>query len=251
MTLVVGRLEPPHLFVFSDSHLTERYRTSLGNQLEGVVKTRILTDTLSVSFAGNMHWVEKAFQRIEPHVSGQSVDPGTVADILLAEHVNSDRKTEFVLASLLPSPGLMEFKNGNANAVQHTWLGSFHAFSTFQGLMTGAITPMTRPVNTAALGVVRMPEPDGAVSSEAYPRLLNAMQQVVEDSRVPEVGGFVVPVAAHKGRLTYMDYATVLSHPINWEEMKLPATVPFGTAEQGGYAFALMNDRISSRVLKK
>jgi hypothetical protein len=43
-----------------------------------------------------------------------------------------------------------------------------------------------------------------------------------------------------------MDYATVLTHPIRFDQMPEKFVVPFGTAEEGGYAFTLMSERTSS-----
>jgi hypothetical protein len=126
-----------------------------------------------------------------------------------------------------------------------SWLGSAPAFDRFQGFTTAAVAPTARPANTAFIGFYRLPEGAPGEVNPLYGQLFSALHVVIEDDTVPEVGGFVVPVGLHHGRFEYMDYATVLTHPIQFDLMPSEFAIPFGTAAQGGYAFNLMNSQTS------
>lgn len=247
MSLVVARLEGAHLFIISDTHLTDPRGSSHVCLLEGVIKTTVVTDTLSVSFSGSLYWAEVGLGEID-RLKGVSTDL-ELADIvgcLLRIHRQCSSMTDFLIGQARPIPTLIEIKNGGARSVTTAWIGSAPAFERFQGSMMGALQPFPSPANAISFEAFQVPEPEPDQVSETYFQLLKAMQFVIDDESVPEVGGFVVPVGLHQGRLEYMNYATVLTHPIRFDQMPETFTVPFGTAEQGGYAFNLMSERTSS-----
>jgi hypothetical protein len=127
-----------------------------------------------------------------------------------------------------------------------SWLGSAAAFSRFQGYAIRALTPLDTPLNTVAFEVFQVVEgPSGETEPNPLERM-TALRYVIEDSSIPEVGGFVVPVGLHQGRFQYMTYVTVLTNPIRFDLMPQEFVVPFGTAAEGGYAFNLMPDPTSS-----
>src|SRR5436190_10424251 len=71
------------------------------------------------------------------------------------------------------------------------------------------------------------------------------MKLFIADSGIADVGDFAVPVAYDGNRFRFMDYADVLTHPLDFElipkEKDGWSTVPFGTTEEGGYAFNFMS----------
>ncbi len=271
MTLVVAQLLGEHLAIVGDTHVTDpqaggrprllegvvksprtwrgRMVTAGGRPrlLEGVVKSRILADRFCVSFAGSLFWAEEGFRALDS-AGCDGMEVTAVADVLLPIHARSlaeGRPVDFLIAGSAP-PALIEIKDGTSRRTVVSWLGSATAFRRYQGYATGALVPPPRPPDTAAFGMIRVPEWRVGEPHPEYGHLLAAMQLVVEDAAEPEVGGLLVPVGRHNGRFEYLDYASVLTHPIRFDLMPARFAVPFGTAEQGGFAFCLMSDQVSS-----
>jgi tetratricopeptide (TPR) repeat protein len=46
--------------------------------------------------------------------------------------------------------------------------------------------------------------------------------------------------------MSYLDYASVVTHPLRFDLLQEPTAVPFGTAAEGGHAINLMSDQRSS-----
>lgn len=235
------------VYVVSDTFLTNPRREGPRSLLQGVIKTRVMTDELAISFAGLITWIETGFHELDR----QSPLTADIArDVLLRVHRDSAGEAEFVLATASP-PGLIQIKDGAAVATSATWLGSAAAFERFQGYATGAIRPPLGRPNTFAFDIQRVPEradgqPPDEAAVQAYKTLTTSMRLVIEDAACPDVGGFVVPVGLHKGRFTFMDYAAVVTHPLRFDLMPKSFVVPFGTAEEGGHAVNLMSDLTSS-----
>jgi hypothetical protein len=245
VSLIIARQSGPHLLILGDTHLTDPVRNGPCN-LQGIIKTRIFKDTLCVSFAGRLDWAEIAFQELSS-CSPDDLTADRVAELLERIHGQSSRSTDFLVATARPEPKLIEVKNGRALEVVTSWLGSAPAFERFQGFSTGALTPIPRPANTAAMDALRLPEGKPSEPNPEYGRLFTALRMVIEDASLPEVGGFVVPVGLHHGRFEYMDYGSILTHPIRFDLLPEEyVTLPAGTAAQGGYSFGFMGDQRSS-----
>jgi hypothetical protein len=206
VSLVIGRQTGHDLVILSDTCLTDPLRSGPVN-LQGIIKTRIFTDTLCVSFAGKLHWAEAGLRELSS-VSTDELTGLRVTEILARIHSESSQATDFLIATASPVPGLIEIKSGKIQHVVTSWLGSAPAFERFQGFTTGGVAPAPQPADTARMGLYRLPERTSGEANPLYSQLFNAMQLVIEDDTLPEVGGFVVPVGLHRGRFEYMDYAT-------------------------------------------
>jgi tetratricopeptide (TPR) repeat protein len=243
VSLIVARQAGPHIVRVGDTHLTDPLGSERASALQGIIKIRILSDTLCVSFAGSLYWAEVGFAELE-NLGAVTIE--AVTDILVKVHQDSSRSTDFLVTTTMPSLELLQVKDGQVRPVSVSWIGSEAAFKRFQEYATGALAAHPQLENTVSLSAFRIPEATSGESNELYGQLMNAVRLVIEDSSLPEVGGFTVPVRSHKGKFEYMDYATVLTHPIQFDLMPSEFVVPFGTAEEGGYAFNLMSDRVSS-----
>jgi len=234
MSLVVAQQWDSMIVVVGDTHLVDPYGDRIG-PLQGIVKTRILADHLCISFAGSLYWAEVAFRELD---QGAVQDVNTAIEILGRIHRESNQAVDFLVASSKPKPLLTQIKDGGVRTVVVSWLGSARAFARFQAVTSPA--PRQGPIGTVSFEMYRLPEGPHA-HNEDYAALLHRMRTVIEASDVPEVGGFVIPIGLHKERFEYMDYATVLTHPIRFDLMPTEFVVPFGTAAEGGYGFNLMS----------
>ena len=247
MSLVVARCLGSMVYIVSDTFLTDARREDPRSLLQGVIKTRVMTDELAISFAGLIVWIEDAFRELDRQ---SPLTAESVLDTLLRVHRGSAGEAEFVLATASP-PGLIQIKDGAATATSAAWLGSHPAFQRFQGYATGALPAPPGLPNSFAFDIQRVPEradrqPLDEGSVQAFNTMVRAMRLVIEDAECPGVGGFVVPVGLHKGRFTFMDYAAVVTHPLRFDLLPTSFVVPFGSAEEGGHAINLMSDLASS-----
>lgn len=242
MSLIVARQFGQDLMIFGDTYFTDVHGIGPPD-LRGIIKTVVLTDSLCISFAGNVHWATDALRELS--LLGLQ-GPDDVASVLLRVHNDSKCSTDFLVASATPDSRLIEIKSGYMKPVVASWLGSGPAFERFQGFATGALSVAPPPTGAASFGLVRIPDCESEESGRVYSSLFNAMCAVIDDGSIPEVGGFTVPVGFHHGKFEYMDYAAVLTNPIQWDLMPKTCAIPFGTAEQGGYAFNLMSAQPSS-----
>ncbi len=240
MSLAVARQINGIITILSDTHLTNPVRKPRQRLVQGVIKSRILNDSLCVSFAGIKHWAKVGLSAVEKQPLAAADE---VAATLLRIHEQSSQSTDFLIAAADPQPRLIEITNGQAKTVVTSWLGS--AFSHFQGYATGALTPPDIPLNTFEIQALQTPEGPRGETDPDYEKRMTALRYVIEDSSVPEVGGFAVPVGLHQGRFQYMEYTMVLTHPIRFDLMPQEFVVPFGTAAEGGYGFNLMPDPTS------
>lgn len=244
MSLVVARRWGSMIVLASDTHATDDH--GAGNRfLEGIVKIRILNEDICIAFAGRLFWAEKALSEIDalPNLSHDAV-----VSVLERVHNESGSLVDFIVAVGRVTPRLIEIKEGGSREVIAAWVGSQPAFAKFQSLAAEPCPLEPGPINTAKFEMFRLPEGHDARNGE-YSSIIQRMRAVIDDPDYPEVGGFVVPVALHKGRFEFMDYATVLTNPIRFDLMPSEFVVTFGTAEEGGYAFNLMGGKPSTAVL--
>ena len=244
MSLVVARRWGSMIVLASDTHATDHHGTGY-RFLEGIVKIRILAEDICVAFAGMLSWAETALSEID---ALQNLNHDAVVSVLERVHNQSGRLVDFIVAVSRPAPCLTEIKEGSSREVVAAWIGSQPAFAKFQSLATESHPPEPGPTNTYKIEIFRLPEGQDA-QNDGYYSIVKRMCAVINDPDYQEVGGFVVPVALHKGRFEFMDYATVLTHPIRFDLMPAEFVVPFGTAEEGGYAFNFMGGNPSTTGL--
>lgn len=98
MSLVVARQWGSMIVVVGDTHLVNPHGERVG-LLQGIVKTRILTDNLCVSFVGSLHWAEVALQEVD---RSSIKDVTMVKEILSRIHRESNETVDFLFARRPP-----------------------------------------------------------------------------------------------------------------------------------------------------
>jgi hypothetical protein len=238
------------VLVVSDTVESSSWQQPDSSLLHGIIKTRVIDDELAISFAGSVERARQAFLALEAR---PSLTRDAVRDRLLEFHIESIRAggtVEFLLACVNP-PELLQIKAGTATETAAAWLGWEPGFRRFQAYATEQQEPVEPRPETAAFSIQALPDgPHGEQPSELqtaiYSALCECMRLVIEDAEIPEVGGFVVPVGPRGGRLSYLDYAAVVTHPLQFDLLRDGMAIPFGTAAEGGHAINLMADNRSS-----
>ncbi len=126
MTLVVGKVFEKSVCMVSDTKLTHhRLNRPPLKVTEGWVKTKILTPSLAISFAGECVFAAETIRRINPQMS-----LGEVEQILFSAHLSRDMENgaEFLIASKFEHPALCQIKDGVKRDVKIGWIGSHQGF---------------------------------------------------------------------------------------------------------------------------
>ena len=119
MSLIVARQAGPHIVRVGDTHLTDPLGSERASALQGIIKIRILSDTLCVSFAGSLYWAEVGFAELE-NLGAVTIE--AVTDILVKVHQDSSRSADFLVATTMPSLELLQVKDGQVRPVSVSWL---------------------------------------------------------------------------------------------------------------------------------
>ena len=130
MTLVVARIDEENIYIQSDSRITDDSSVR-SDPLCGLLKTLILHPFVSVSFAGNVHFAEKAIQRF----FDKGIEDVEVLLSMLREiSIESDNTTDFIVAAINEGqPKLFKVTNGAVvRGFINTWIGDSDGFNQYQ-----------------------------------------------------------------------------------------------------------------------
>jgi hypothetical protein len=233
MTLVLARIVQGAIFLVGDTKLILERTKEKVSTTRGVLKTKVVSDGLAVSFAGNQYIADNALQSLH---KADNVDG--VLDHLLKAHrsTRNEDSADFIVSSLEPLPVLYSVKDGTVVRSDVAWIGSGEGFRLFRAYELGEREIKPKSLGGAWLRIVQLAagseEPPPGI--ETYTRMLSSMNEVVDDEELPDVGGFAIPLIGWNGKFSYMGYADVRTHPLQFEPGV--GVVPFGTAEEGGYA---------------
>lgn len=240
MTLVVAKVAGTSAHVVSDTKLTNELTKAPIPITEGIIKTKIITPAIAVSFAGNSHVAQAGVRVLRPTMSATEM-----AESLLEFHrsADADNSAEFLVTTVKPHAFLIEIKNGNMSEGLNGWIGSYEAYRSYRALEMGHM-----PADPAIPGHQDL----GQGPAGSFSEMTSAMKHLIADPNYQDVGGFAVAVSGGTSELNYMGYANVFFPP-----MMLPPgehVLPFGTAAQGGYAYEIVptNDKqgVSSYFLQ-
>lgn len=225
MTLVIGHVSQERVNIIGDTKLSDELTHAPIPITKGLIKTKIISPLLTVSFAGDSHAASQAIRGISPLWSLERV----AEHLLAAQRARHAEQTpEFLIGSTDPEPALVTVKDGTSTRGLHGWVGSYHAFRAYRALQVGETKP-----DPAVIGHSEM----GSNPAISVGDMKAIMQQIISDPKIPEVGGFAVGISSRSNGFQYMGYAEVY-----FPEMRLGPgrhTLPFGTAEQGSYAYDL------------
>lgn len=224
MSLVVAKSGNNRIHIFSDSKVTDKYAIKRG-YLHGALKTVIINEYLCVSFAGAVGFGQSAIKKI----AWEKYNIDQLCDYLLNIHNQSKGETDFLVATLTPN-SLYKIASGKIdNPESSCWIGDHDAFAKFQ--QYSHTSNITTSVNS---------------DSEYWVSLAKAglaMQQVIDDPKVPSVDELLVHVASMDGKFEYMGYGRMISS----RPQIIPAsplgewhTLRVGGAAEGGFTYQIL-----------
>jgi hypothetical protein len=170
VTLVVARKVGKTLAVVCDTEIT-MVNGEFVAPTQGVVKAHIVSPELCVCFAGGINYAEEAIKGFSL-CGPRNPSTGAVVGHFLDKHTESRQQVDFILAIGRPNYELVQIKQGRAENMSASWLGSHSAFERFQQYMVCA--------------------PRGAGRQELCEAMCRSMQEVILDSDVKGVGGFCI-----------------------------------------------------------
>lgn len=234
MSLIVARKDDASILIVSDTHLSYADAKAVGvgqkrHPSTGVIKTVIINNDISVSFAGGEVSADEAFQRIE-----SDAPLARIKSILLQVHLECRQATDFIIAVGSPEFQIFEIKNSDCLEVEAAWIGSKKAFSAFQEFMQGNVKRQSGNYMSFEPVVVE-------TQTKLFGTMASAMDYVIENDSIPEVDGFRVNTVFTEGKFQYTSYVhsymsdrpLIIEIPEGVSSLSFPIT--HGTAENGGY----------------
>ena len=244
MSLIIARIEGNNLGIVSDTkltypfHETKNFKTS---PLDGVLKTIILNENLSISFAGEVEYAELALKEIN-----ECIQITTVIQVLEKFHNLSRGKTEFLICIGKPELRIYEIKNGEVNQTSMSWIGDKEAFNSFQeSMLTTIVKSETIKTSPSATSNFRSNQPAITITemnltvevsqkSPLLSKISSAMDKVIENGNIDSVGGFKVSVIYDKGFFyncyikSYRSNVSMIGYGTHY--------ITHGTASDGSYS---------------
>lgn len=237
MTLVVARKVSETILIVGDTKLTFEMTKEKISVTEGVIKSKIISDAISVSFANNEYLADAAIRSI-----AGNTNPDAVVRALLQAQLSVEDKhaPDFIVATMQPTIDLFVIRGGKIERALNAWIGSAEAFQLFRAYETENRKPPHLPINSASITGEQLAGVFGEVSDciDVYTRMLRSIKCAIDDESVEDIGGFAIPLVGSNGAFAYFGYADVWTH---WLPIKEGNNiVPFGTAEEGGYAYDIV-----------
>ncbi len=233
MSLIVGRVFGGQIYLLSETELTASVSKRKSHPVfAGWLKLYRLNDTLALAFAGNT----EDFARVFPKLAAAHSASEIAAIAARAQRIGSDFD---ILIAQVGYPKLIKVRNGTVAESESAYIGDHSAFNEFQRRFHGDQRGPDLPTATATFGMTRIPEPVPA-HADMYGKMFDAFASIVNDPKIKGVGGIIVPLCTHHGRFSYMEYTRVFTASLNLEFVSDDwEVIPFGTAQDGGYAVEL------------
>jgi len=219
------------IITVSDTKLTYEH-LDRNNPKDGTIKSIIITPQISVSYAGDIHFAELALKGI-----GTNSDVDFIKRTLLSFHISSDLNTDFILSKGGKTPCLYVFKNGEMTKATIDWIGSSEGFNRFQKAFNDPTNgPIIEGVN---FNIIKMPDEFDHNFNEVTEKMIFAMKEVIEDTTIPEVGGFFVCTSFNEQKFKYINYISLFRNPIEiktFDESKGWNVIDFSSVKEGAFS---------------
>lgn len=232
MSLIVSRIVGNRVIFMGDTKLTFPYFDKK-HPKDGVVKITIISPQICIAFAGEVENADKALKEI-----GQEQSKEKIVETLLKHPINSVQQTDFIICSGKPQLELLEIKHGQVKSTTTTWIGSQNAFNNFQKYLHSPELLINNIKDVAVFKLTPTPFDSTDEVKDLYSRMFEAMNGVIEDDSIPEVGGFVIPVIFEQGRFEYLPYTHSYRRPIVIDKTfpkNTSVSIGWENTEQGGY----------------
>jgi hypothetical protein len=238
VTLVVAQRIHGRIHIVADAALTPADGRMRRAFLGGTLKAVILSPRLCVCFAGAVGVATRTIRALAAQRPSSGVD---AARALISSAKGDLAAIDFLVAAFDPAATLIAVKDGRLQAgLDRVWIGSTPAFAAFQRAINAALPPTV--VDLASQPHARQMNE----LSEIVGRDSLAIEAVIGDQAVEEVGDFAVSVSGSASRgFTYGQQGVIYGE----REMTIPPgqwTPSWsGGAEEGGFAYSVLVPRDS------
>lgn len=239
MSLVVARRTTTYICLTSDTAkqdtdrgigFFDRNRDRNVYRATHVLKTIIIGKKIVVGWVGEIYFSDYFFRRLwhEP----QAPEASFVEELAQQLSRESRGETDFLVATAEDGLTLSEFSNGNKkNRPEASFLGSPNAIRTFNSIAASN----RQPKNNVSLRITQTGML-GKIDNLLLGTMNSVMASTILDSRVPEVGGYVISIQFDGSEFHYSLYVDIDAppKPINahgWQ------TVDLGSVQVGTYAY--------------
>jgi hypothetical protein len=233
MTLVVARIHGARIAIAADTLLTEQ-QSALPFQ-NGSIKFCFLPVDICVAFCNSPDLAEREFERfIQTYPTGT----GFAEVVSFFEESSSKTSNDYIVA-FSRNPRLIAIRNGKrVSSLSHTaWIGDATAYSRFREY---AARQRPRAEHTRAINAALFAD---EVQNSPASDLYSAIRNLIMDSTVPSVGGFVAVASNRDPGFRFSVYSDML---FDWPkgkdaEYSFELTDPVnlgGTGENAGYSVA-------------
>lgn len=245
MTLIVARKYKNNFIIVGDTKITDPFFDK-NNPKDGLIKSVIINSQLCISISGNIIFGEEALQEI---VDGMQKE--NIIERLKYFHEKSENKTSFLVCFGNPYFEMIIIKDGIIENGQNGWIGSFPAFKKFQNHFHSQKKEIETTRGTF-FEIALLPDEFDEKGTKEYSSMFSSMNAVIEDSEIPEVGGFIIPIVYEKNRFEYMGYCHTYRKTIDiaaessnqeWTTIKLLG------AEEGSYCVNFSGSLFSRTAL--
>lgn len=222
MTLVIGKVSSRNTIrIFSDTAITDDLTTKRTKYLDGVVKTVIYTEKISISFAGTNVYADEVMNLLFAH--SNKLDIRVLIPFLFNFHKQKNEDIEFLIGNIqYNAVGFIKISGGNCEINEKSsWIGDYEAFCRFQKEFH-----LLQSNKSAEQSLFKITE--------------DAFLSVILDTEIRTVYGPIVVVEDTPNGLEYM----LKTHAIRDRSCIITITpmsmhkLDFGTAKEGSFSYS-------------
>jgi hypothetical protein len=204
MTLVVARRDGDAIITVADTKLFPELdqRWTLSSQANKII---CLDERWLLAYAGNAYWVDKTLRAIKL----TTIRFEFIRDLLSRMNIDSranGSEAEFILINTITLQ-MYKFSSGRFDRVHTnaTWLGSKNAFEKYQQLhdLASKSPPSNELPSYGEGGMAISPEVIDEKRERLHSRITKIFKFLMEDSTIPEVGGFTISAIIHGGTVRF------------------------------------------------
>ncbi|WP_273321176.1 hypothetical protein [Vallitalea guaymasensis] len=244
MSLVVARKIKNNIIIMSDTKLTYKDKVERNKITSGTIKTVIIGKEINLSFAGETLYAKEALNWIEENQ--QKINVNDL--IVYLENINkkSEFETDFILCigdKESVHSKIIQIKDGQISNVVSSWIGSITAFNKYQEAFHSFNEKKLDSLfggGAVSLNVIKLPSKDNEFN-EFYIKNFYAMNEVIEDSEITEVDGFIISSVYTEGSFHYMGYfyCFPISEKMKLKDISANKVLSLGSREEGSYAISV------------
>jgi hypothetical protein len=189
--------------------------------LQGALKVVIINRDLCVAFAGKVGFAENAIENI----SAKNYTVDRLAKYLLKVHEESERQTDFIIASLMPMALYKIAKGTISDSEKSYWIGDIDAFEAFQKYSYNA------NINT---------DNDFDSDTLLIAKTALAMMRVILDSTIHSVDELLIYASSTEEGFVYHHNGTMGSE--RQQTISSPGwhTIKMGGVAEGGFGYVVL-----------